>query len=252
MAILKIEDICKDFGGLRALNHVTFNVGRGIIKGIVGPNGAGKTTLLNIVGGILEPTAGNILFEGKTLRGIQAHKRCEWGIGRVYQLTKLFKDQTVLDNVKIGFHCRTKCNMISVGFRFPRAVSEEMRLTARAMELLQVAGLHTKADQLAGVLPFGEQRLLEMVRALATEPKLLLLDEPACGLNSAELDQVVRLLHDLRKREITILLIEHNMKLVADVCDEVTVLSFGEMIAEGPPGEIQNNKEVIAAFTGRN
>lgn len=158
----------------------------------------------------------------------------------------------MLDNVKIGFHCRTKCNMISLGFRFPSAIIEERRLTARAMELLQIASLDTKANRLAGVLPFGEQRLLEMVRALAAEPKLLLLDEPACGLNSAELDQVVRLLHNLREREITILLIEHNMKLVADVCDEVTVLSFGEKIAEGSPDEIQNNREVVAAFVGRN
>lgn len=252
MTILEIQEICKDFGGLRALNNVTFNVDRGVIKGIVGPNGAGKTTLLNIVSGILQPTAGQIFFEGKDLRRIPAHKRCKWGIGRVYQLTKLFKDQTVLDNVKIGFHCRTKCNMISLGFRFPSAIIEERRLTARAMELLQIASLDTKANRLAGVLPFGEQRLLEMVRALAAEPKLLLLDEPACGLNSAELDQVVRLLHNLREREITILLIEHNMKLVADVCDEVTVLSFGEKIAEGSPDEIQNNREVVAAFVGRN
>lgn len=248
--ILKVQNLQKYFGGLRAIDQLDFAVTQGKIKSIIGPNGAGKTTLFNLLTGIFPPTAGTVQFGGQILNGLKPHVIARLGIGRTFQNLELFGNMTVLENVMVGRHLRTNAGIFSAALRLPQMRREEKEAKRQALEELQFMGLAAKADFLATALPLGEQRLLEIARALATEPRLLLLDEPAAGLNMRETAKLAETIYRIRERGITVLLVEHDMSLVMEVSDEVLVLNYGRKVAEGPPREIQRHPEVIAAYLG--
>ncbi len=248
--LLKAHRLHKSFGGLRAIEALDFVVREGQIKSIIGPNGAGKTTLFNLITGIFLPTGGTFEFAGRILNGLKPHRIARLGISRTFQNLELFGNMTALENVMLGRHCRTFSGIFSAGLRLRRMRKEEKETIEAAMAELCFMGLEKKAWRGATSLPLGEQKRLEIARALATQPKLLLLDEPAAGLNLRETHILSETILRIRDRGITILLVEHDMSLVMGISDEVLVLNYGKKIAEGPPREIQRNPEVIAAYLG--
>ena len=248
--LLRAEGVEKFFGGLRAVDGLDFTVREGQVKSFIGPNGAGKTTLFNLLTGIFPPTRGAFEFLGRPLKGLKPHVIACLGISRTFQNLELFGNMTALENVMLGRHSRTRAGIFSTGLRLPGMRREEQAIRAAALEELRFMDLEERAPLAATSLPLGEQRLLEISRALATQPKLLLLDEPAAGLNIRETEKLSETILRIRARGITVMLVEHDMSLVMQISDEVLVLNYGRKIAEGPPREIQKNPEVIAAYLG--
>ena len=248
--VLVVDDVTLKFGGLVALDKVSFDIREGEILGLIGPNGAGKTTCFNVTTGVYQPTSGEVRFQGRRLTGMKRHKITQLGIARTFQNIRLFKTMTALENVLVGTDAQHKSGLASALFRLPRHRHEESEGHDRAMELLKFMGLQGKADELAVNLPYGDQRRLEIARAMATNPKLLCLDEPAAGFNPAEKKKLMELIRRVRDQGYTVLLIEHDMRLVMGVTDRIVVLEFGQKIAEGTPAEIRNNPAVIAAYLG--
>ncbi len=233
-----------------SLSSVSMYVEKGKIKAVIGPNGAGKTTLFNVISGALCPNKGKIIFEDKIINDLPSYKRTYLGIGRTFQTVKLFKQMSVRENVMVGRHCRTKSGFFSSGFRLPKTKIEERKIAERADAELDFVGAYETRSQTAGSLPIGLQKSVEVARALATDPKLLLLDEPAGGLNDKETAHFSELIKKIQERDITIILVEHDMKLVMNISDEIAVLNYGEKIAEGIPEIIKNDKRVIEAYLG--
>ncbi len=248
--LLVIEGLEKTFGGLCAIGDLNLTVRGGQIKSVIGPNGAGKTTLFNLITGIFPPTRGLFLFLETRLNGLKPHEIARLGVSRTFQNVELFAHMTALENVMLGRHSRSRAGILSAGFRSAGMQREERQSRDRALQELDFMGLAAKAEMDALSLPLGEQKILEIARALATDPKLILLDEPAAGLNPRETAKLAETIRQIRKRGITVVLVEHDMSLVMEVSDEVAVLNYGRKIAEGPPREIQRNREVIAAYLG--
>lgn len=248
--MLELKNVHKYFGGLHAVNEVSFRVEPGTIKAVIGPNGAGKTTLFNLIAGVLEPSSGKIFFKNRQIQGYKPHRIAALGMSRTFQNINLFHGMTALENVMVGRHVRSRGGFLAGMFNMPWTWSEEKRIRNKAMELLALLEIDQYADVEATSLAFGQQRAVEMARALATEPELLLLDEPAAGLNIYETAEVARLISRIRDMGITVLLVEHDMSLVMDISDEIVVLSFGEKIAEDVPEAIQRNSDVIRIYLG--
>ena len=248
--LLETRNLHRFFGGLHAVNDVSINVPQGAIKGVIGPNGAGKTTLFNLIAGTIQPQGGEVIFKGKKITALKPHAVAGRGIARTFQTTKLFSHMTVLENVMVGRHCRTRCGFIAGMLNLPRTWREDRQTREKAMEILNDLGLMSHAHDTASNLPFGRQRLVEFARALAMEPALLLLDEPAAGLNIYETKELAKLILWIRDRGVTCLVVEHDMSLVMTICDDVVVLDQGRKIAEGSPRAIQRNPEVIRIYLG--
>lgn len=251
MAMLEVKNLGISFGGLKAVDEFYITIEKGQLYGLIGPNGAGKTTVFNLLTGVYKPDHGSILLDGKNITGKSTIEINQSGIARTFQNIRLFKDLSVLDNVKSGLHNHYCYSTLEGIFRLPRYFKQEKAMDERAMELLQVFDLAGEADYKASNLPYGKQRKLEIARALATEPKLLLLDEPAAGMNpneTAELMDTIRLVRD--NFDMTILLIEHDMKLVSGICEELTVLNFGQVLTQGETSAVLNDKRVITAYLG--
>jgi branched-chain amino acid transport system ATP-binding protein len=249
-ALLEATGVTKRFGGVLALSEVSFRIDRGEIYGLIGPNGAGKTSLFNVLTGIYAPDSGSFRFDGRQLAGLKPHDVAARGIARTFQNIRLFANLSALENVMIGRHVRTTAGVWGAIFRDAGTRAEERAIEKRAYELLEYVGVHRRANDLAKHLAYGDQRRLEIARALATDPKLLALDEPAAGMNATETASLKRLLDAIRGDGTTILLIEHDMKLVMSVCDRVLVLDYGKKIAEGSAAAVQKEEKVIAAYLG--
>jgi branched-chain amino acid transport system ATP-binding protein len=250
MSYLEIKDMCRAFGGLRAVDGVSFSVEKNVIKAVIGPNGAGKTTLFNLIAGSLEPDSGEAYIGGSPIHNLPPYRIARQGISRTFQNIKLFSHMTVLENVMIGRHIRSTAGLMQAMLHLPHSRREEREIRERSMELLAMMEIGDLAEQEATSLAFGKQRIVEIARALATEPSLLLLDEPAAGLNIYETAQISEMIMKIRERGITILVIEHDMSLVMNISDEIVVLSSGKKIAEGVPAEIQKNAEVVRVYLG--
>lgn len=251
MAMLEVKNIGISFGGLKAVDDFSITIEKGQLYGLIGPNGAGKTTVFNLLTGVYKPDTGSILLDGKNITGKRTIDINQAGIARTFQNIRLFKDLSVLDNVKSGLHNHYKYSTVEGILRLPKYYKTEKAMNERAMELLKVFDLDGEADYKASNLPYGKQRKLEIARALATEPKLLLLDEPAAGMNpneTAELMDTIRFVRD--NFDMTILLIEHDMKLVSGICEKLTVLNFGQVLTQGDTSEVLNDKRVITAYLG--
>lgn len=248
--MLELSGITQVFGGVIALEDVSFTIGAGDITGIIGPNGAGKTTLFNIITGLYTRTSGRVLMEGKDISGYPPERLARLGMVRTFQNIELFGSMTVRENVMVGLHTRSSCGMLSSALKLPWSLVEERRIKDKALTWLDFVGLGDMAETIAGNLPFGKGRLLEIARAMALEPRIILMDEPAAGLNSQETLGLARLIRSIRDQGVTIVLVEHDMELVMDISDRIVVLNLGKKLAEGTPGEIQENPEVIAAYLG--
>jgi len=249
MSFLRLERITQRFGGLIALDSISLEVASGGVTAIIGPNGAGKTTLFNAISGFRAPTAGRVTFANEDITGRSAQDIAKRGLVRTFQLVQLFETLTVLENVKVGRHLHASGGLANALLPF-RSCPIEAQVDAVARDLLRQVGLEAQAEILASALPYGQKRLLEIARALAAEPRLLLLDEPAAGLNRGESARLAELIRVISSRDVTVLLIEHDMSFVMNVADRIAVLDFGKLIAEGAPAEIQKNKDVIAAYLG--
>lgn len=251
MNLLEVQNLGISFGGLRAVDDFNLTIKKGCLYGLIGPNGAGKTTVFNLLTGVYKPNVGIIKLDGKDITGKKNIDINKAGIARTFQNIRLFKDLSVMDNVKVGLHNRFHYSTIEGIFRLPRYRKVEAQMNAEALELLKVFGLEEEKDFLASNLPYGKQRKLEIARALATNPKLLLLDEPAAGMNPNETQELMDTIRFVRdKFDMTILLIEHDMKLVSGICEELTVLNFGRVLCQGETAEVLQNPEVIKAYLG--
>lgn len=251
MALLEVKDLSISFGGLRAVDNFNVTIEKGQLYGLIGPNGAGKTTVFNLLTGVYKPDEGFIKLNGQDITNLKTIDINKAGIARTFQNIRLFKQMSVLDNVKVGLHNRYHYNTIEGLLRLPKYHEVEKQMNEKAMELLKVFDLDGQADYLASNLPYGKQRKLEIARALATNPKLLLLDEPAAGMNPNETKELMDTIRFVRDHfDMTILLIEHDMKLVAGICEELTVLNFGKILCQGATSEVLNNPEVITAYLG--
>ncbi len=251
MAMLTVKNLGISFGGLRAVDSFNITIEKGELYGLIGPNGAGKTTAFNLLTGVYKPDTGQILLDGVNITGLSTIEINKAGIARTFQNIRLFKNMSVLDNVKIGLHNEFKYSTAGGILRLPSYFRTERRMNERAMEILKVLGLDQEAQLLSANLPYGKQRKLEIARALATNPKLLLLDEPAAGMNPSETEELMETITLIRKKyDVTILLIEHDMKLVAGICEKIFVLNFGMELANGLPSEVLHNPEVIKAYLG--
>jgi ABC-type branched-subunit amino acid transport system ATPase component len=248
--LLEIDGITKIFGGLKALDDVSFTIRAGEITGIIGPNGAGKTTLFNIVTGIYSPTSGKVFYEGKDITGFPPEKLAGLSMVRTFQGIELFGRMTVLENVMVGLHTRSRSGIIASAFKLPGHVREERHIRERAASWLEFAGLTDLANTEAANLPFGKGRLLEIARAMALEPHIILMDEPAAGLNSRETSDLADLIKKIKDSGITVALVEHDMDLVMEICNRIVVLNLGHKLAEGSPREIQEDEKVITAYLG--
>ncbi len=251
MAMLSVTNLGISFGGLRAVDNFNISIEKGELYGLIGPNGAGKTTAFNLLTGVYKPDTGRILLDDVNITGLSTIEINKAGIARTFQNIRLFKDLSVLDNVKVGLHNDYKYSTIAGVLRLPSFFKTESRMNERAYDILKVFNMDQEADVLSSNLPYGKQRKLEIARALATNPKLLLLDEPAAGMNPAETDELMETITIIREKyHVTILLIEHDMKLVAGICEKIFVLNFGTELANGLPGEVLHNPEVIKAYLG--
>ncbi|MDI3280383.1 MAG: ABC transporter ATP-binding protein [Bacillota bacterium] len=251
MNLLEIKGLCKNFGGLQAVSNFDLTLAEGELHGLIGPNGAGKTTVFNLITGIYRPTAGSIFFQGRELVGLRPHQITRLGIARTFQNIRLFGQMTVLDNIRLAFNYQLKYGLWDAIWRNSAYRQQEEEVLARSLELLRLFKLEGKAHFLAKNLPYGEQRRLEIARALATRPRLLLLDEPAAGMNPREVDELIDLIRWIRSQfQLTILLIEHQMRAVMNLCQKIDVMDFGQIIARGAPEEIRNHPQVIKAYLG--
>ena len=249
--VLKIDGLTKFFGGLRAVHDFEVDIKEGELVGLIGPNGAGKTTIFNMITGIYPVSSGTVVFEDEDITDLPAHEVTHLGIGRTFQNIRIFPNLTVLDNVRVAYHPHASYNVFDGILRSGRFGRGEKEMTDRALQFLSVFGLEKYQDSLAANLPYGEQRRMEIARALATEPDLLLLDEPAAGMNPGEIVELMELIHFIRDRfDLTILLIEHQMRVVMGICEWITVIDFGEIIARGTPDEIRDNPKVVEAYLG--
>ncbi|MFA5180367.1 MAG: ABC transporter ATP-binding protein [Syntrophales bacterium] len=248
--MLSLQRITKTFGGVTALEDVSFNVEGGAITGVIGPNGAGKTTLFNIATGLYSQDEGDVYLEDRNISRLPTERLARLGMIRTFQNVELFGRMTVLENVMVGLHTKSKSGIFSCACKLPGQIREENNIRSRALNWLEYTGIADLAGMTAGSLPFGKGRLLEIARALASEPRIMLMDEPAAGLNSRETMGLAELIKKIKGSGITIALVEHDMELVMDVCDTVVVLNLGRKLAEGTPREIQENPEVIAAYLG--
>ena len=250
MALLQVRELCKDFGGLEAVKQVSLDVREGQIKALIGPNGAGKTTIFNLLTGLLSADGGSAEYEGRQLLRLPSHRIAALGIGRTFQTSLLFDQMTVLENVMVGHHLRGRTRMLAATLRLPGVAAEERHYLEVAMEALERAGLADVASAPAGSLPIGRRRLVEVARALAAQPRLLLMDEPAAGLNMRETELMGELIQQVRADGVTVLLVEHDMSLVMGISDEILVLDHGERLAEGLPRDIRNDERVLTAYLG--
>ena len=248
--MLEVTGITRRFGGVTALEDVSFTIGQGSITGVIGPNGAGKTTLFNIITGIYSRTSGCVKLEGRDISGLSPERLARLGMVRTFQNIELFSTMSVLENVMVGLHTKSSSGLLACSLKMPWSIVEERRIRESAMQWLEFTGITDLAGDAAGNLPFGKGRLLEIARALAVQPRIILMDEPAAGLNSQETLALARLIENIRGMGITVVLVEHDMELVMDVCDRIVVLNLGRKLAAGTPREIQENEEVIAAYLG--
>jgi len=250
MDLIEVRNVSKSFGGLRAVSDLTFNLGRGKIKGIIGPNGAGKTTIFNLISGILTIDSGEIFFKGTVLNRLKPYQIAYLGLSRTFQNLQIFDNMTVIENVMVGLHPRTHSEILHAIFRLGRSRNEERYIFEKAYEALQSVNMESRAAEMVSGLPFGDQKLVEVARALVADPEVIMLDEPVSGLNTQEIERLDDLIRKINAQGKTILLVEHNMRFVMNICEEVLVVNYGKMIAEGDPSQIVSNRDVINAYLG--